>query len=264
MPKKSKKKFKPVQFDKNPEPKIKFSLKLLFWVWVLVMVAFFICYMVLANFTDAFIVVKNKNSNSNSGSVSEQLDESQQTANAVNPVPQSADKQGISYLSNCTFAGDILLAGVSDSGVSDNHIKCGPSYILTNIESSGLTVTDSNLYLMLGYTEIGEQSSDDLLIKYENVLKNFKTSFPNTSIYVMALPPVTDTNTKVLNSSIDEFNSNLLTLANNENVYYIDTNTILKSNTGYLSSEYSDGDSLNESAYDKIIDYLLSHTVISD
>lgn len=260
MPSKSKKKFKPVQFDKNSQPKIRLSIKLILWVWILILVAFFLCYITLANFTDTFIVTKNKKSHSNNQTVAEEQSESNQTSGNVNPVPQSANKQGSSYLSNCTFAGDAILGGLENSGVSKNHIKCGPSFILTNIENSGLTVTDKNLYLMLGYTEIGEQASDALLSKYSTVLSKIKENCPNTNIYIMALPPVADNNTTVLNSAIDDFNSKLLATANAQGVYYIDTNTILKSNSGSISSDYYDADGLTDKAYDKITDYILSHT----
>lgn len=263
MPNRSKKKFKPVQFDNEPKPKIRFSFKFIVWLWILIVAAFFVCYIVLANFTDAFIVTKNKKSNTqnNSADVSEPQGTDLSYDLYVNPVPQSANIQGSAYLSNCTFAGDMILSGLSNSGVSDTHIKCGPSYILTNILDSGISVTDKNLYLMLGYTELGEQPSDSLLTQYESVIKTFKENFPNTKIYIMALPPVTDTSTTVLNSSIDDFNSKLLTLADRYGFYYIDTNTILKNNTGYLSSNYFDSDGLTEAAYNKIVDHVLSHTV---
>ncbi len=262
MPSRSKKKFKPVQFDKNSQPKIRLSIRFILWVWILILVAFFLCYLILANFTDSFIVTKNKktNSNINNQTVAEEQSNSGQTSGNVNPVPQSANKQGNSYLSNCTFVGDAILSGLEKNGVSKNHIKCGPSFVLTNIENSGLTVTDKNLYLMLGYTEIGEQASDALLSKYSSVLSKIKESCPNTKIYIMALPPVADNNTTVLNSAIDDFNSKLLAVANAQDVYYIDTNTILKGNSGSLSSDYYDADGLTDKAYNKITDCILSHT----
>ena len=211
MPSKSKKKFKPVQFDKNSQPKIRLSIKFILWVWILILVAFFLCYIILANFTDTFIVTKNKKSHSNNQTVAEEQSESNQTSGNVNPVPQSANKQGSSYLSNCTFAGDAILGGLENSGVS-------------------------------------------------TVLSKIKENCPNTNIYIMALPPVADNNTTVLNSAIDDFNSKLLATANAQGVYYIDTNTILKSNSGSISSDYYDADGLTDKAYDKITDYILSHT----
>ena len=80
----------------------------------------------------------------------------------------------------------------------------------------------------------------------------------------MQLPPVRDdANATTGNGVINEFNTKLLTIANMQNVYCIDTNTALKGVDGALSDEYRDSStgSLTEAAYKAIADYILCHTV---
>ena len=80
----------------------------------------------------------------------------------------------------------------------------------------------------------------------------------------MQLPPVRDdANATIGNGQINEFNTKLLTIANMNNVYCIDTNTALKGVDGALSDEYRDSGTgaLTESAYKAIAGYILCHTV---
>jgi hypothetical protein len=221
--------------------------------------------MCVAAFTDSFISVSPKNStdiNELSAKVEEDTTKNENVSLLANPVPQTDDKMGSAYLTNCLFIGDSILSGLSEnSNVSSAHIKSGVSYILTNISADMEDFSSQNIYLMLGMTELEEQSADSLISTYDEVIRDFKVKYPDSDIYVLSLVPVSEDNMTLFNSTIDDFNSKLLSVANTESVHYVDINTALKDNAGYLSENYYESGSLNDAAYEKIIDYILYHTI---
>ena len=66
---------------------------------------------------------------------------------------------------------------------------------------------------------------------------------------------------QLLNSTIDKFNSLLLTIANDSNVYFVDTNTALKNNDSRLDKDKAeeDGIHLNAEGERILLDYVLCH-----
>ena len=116
---------------------------------------------------------------------------------------------------------------------------------------------------MLG-SDIGTSKMEDMISSYTEFVKNLRGYLTEADIYIMQLPPVRDdANATIGNGLINEFNTKLLTIANMNNVYCIDTNTALKGVDGALSDEYRDPSTgaLTESAYKAIADYILCHTV---
>lgn len=268
----AKRRFKPVQLEKSNAPKLRFSLKFILWVWIIIILGFFVTYLILSNFTDAFITGEKSELIAQTDDLAAvNQNESSTIApgnnGVINPVPENENKQGSTYFSNCLFVGDSILTGLSESGVNSKKISAGKSYILSNIADAGLTVNESNLYLMLGFTEIesGEISIQNMITKYDDVLRSIKSTSPTTEIYVMAIPPVPQNNVGTTNASIDDYNSALLQLCNSEGVNYIDTNTDFKDNAGNLAENYyeeSEDPNLDfsASAYNTLADIILSHT----
>ncbi|MGN1037132.1 MAG: hypothetical protein ACI4PX_05105, partial [Ruminococcus sp.] len=91
---------------------------------------------------------------------------------------------------------------------------------------------------------------------------NIKAGLPDTKIYIMQLPPVYTDSENLTNDIINDYNSRLIQLADSYSVYCIDTNTILKNNTGTLNEQYysSESDSLTAEAYSAVYEYILTHT----
>ena len=140
----------------------------------------------------------------------------------------------------------------------------------TRVESSYGTVTPYEIiklkkpgivYIMLG-SDIGVSSTDEMLENYSTLVNNIKGSLPDVKVYVMQLPPVIYDTETVTNDIINDFNNRLLDMCNKAGVYCIDTNTALKGESGTLSEEFWDYDtlSINQAAYDKICGYILTHT----
>ena len=263
-----KRKFKPIQF-KEPAPKIKFNFKFLLVLWILILVGFFVFYMA-ASLVDSSTVKSNKissiktisDNNEISSENSSNLSDGN-TSNISNPVPENKNKAGSAYLSRCIFIGNEILAKITiDDDIKSSKVLCDGTYNLNDIDIwKDHSFETDNIYLMLGFSEMETPSDSDLISRYEKVLNEVRSANKNSKIYVLSIPPVAAENTAPSNSSIDEFNSKLLNIANSIGVYYLDTNTFLKDNTGYISSEYIENDGLNNSAYYKIVDYIAGHTV---
>lgn len=200
----------------------------------------------------------------------------------VNPVPESAPK-GLSYLINeCNFVGDSLTVGLSSYGLlPEKNVIANVGMNVSKINTDTITTLDGdmtalealkknnpkNVYIMLGSNGISWLTNESMISEYGVFIDSVKEELPEAAIYIISIPPVTankeiDTNSPILNSDIDAYNSELLKLADNKGVYFVDLNTGLKGNDGKLASERSDGDGMHfkKSTYDIMLDYLLTHT----
>ena len=66
----------------------------------------------------------------------------------------------------------------------------------------------------------------------------------------------------ISNADINSFNEKLLDYANSNNMYYLDVNTYFKNENGMMPADLAENDGLHfkYSAYEKLSDYILSHT----
>lgn len=270
---------------KKNKPKIRFNICVMIIMFVLSFAGCFVLYMAAANmdenfFSDEFGTVVEESSgatepNPAEGSEAAETTESVQKPAAVNnPVPVSAAVD-ISYLDECCLVTDSTLLAMKDhtdfKDVIGNAALSAASVNSTKIESSYGTVTayetlkikkPMNVYIMLG-SDIGISSTDDMISAYMIFVSNLKASLPEMKIYIMQLPPAYADSETVTNAMIDEYNSRLLSLADSLGVYCIDTNLEMKKNEGSLKDEYwsEETGAMNESAYNFICGYILTHTV---
>ncbi len=203
-------------------------------------------------------------------------------AKLVNPVPESAPK-GLAYLVNdCNFVGDSLTVGLSSYGIlPEKNVLANIGMNVSKINTDTVTTPDGdmtvlealkknepkNVYIMLGSNGIAWLTNEKMISEYSVFIDSIKEELPETAIYIISIPPVTanketDSKAPILNSDIDAYNSELLKLADDKGVYFVDLNTALKGNDGKLASERSDGDGMHfkKSTYDIMLDYLLTHT----
>ena len=224
---------------------------------------------------------KNDNSPSDSAPVDNNVSESEEDADTnatdkiTNPIAQSEAKSA-DYLSSCclvTASTLIDMAKYTDlkdvigsselNAAGCNTIAIESSYGTKSAYEVLQTKKPEIIYIMLG-SDIGTSKMEDMISSYTEFVKNLRGYLTDADIYIMQLPPVhDDANATINNSIINEFNTKLLTIANMNNVYCIDTNTALKGVDGALSDEYRDSATgeLTESAYKAIADYILCHTV---
>ena len=124
-----------------------------------------------------------------------------------------------------------------------------------------------NIYIMLGSNGIAWLSVSDMISYYSEFVDSVKQNLPDSNIYILSIPPVTAARESaeeepILNSDIDKYNSELLKMADEKKIYYVDINTALKGNDGKFPEENAaeDGMHFKKTTYSIMLDYILSHT----
>lgn len=269
---------------KRGRPKIRFSIWGLIFIFMLSFLGCFIIYMVAANMNqnfweeefDKIVVEGNSNKDSDNDIKAESSEvQNENTQNRIaNPIQQSQAKDN-SYLDSCCLVTDSLLLGIEKytdlkdvignenlNAVSCNTVTIESPYGNKTAYEILQAKKPEKIYIMLG-SDIGTSEIDDMVSNYTEFVKNVRGYLPSTDIYILQLPPVLESNEKVNNNLINEYNTKLLTIANMTGVYCLDINTALKSVDGSISEEYIDSttNAFTEKAFKKITDYILCHTV---
>lgn len=195
-----------------------------------------------------------------------------------NPVPESAP-QSPDYLTKCAFLGETNIYNLGQNHLLQPYcVYASEKLRLTNYTKeyvmlegttirilSAINSASCPIYLMFGTESLSSQAADETAYLFSLLLSSVKAQAPETKIYVMSIPPVTtaaeQTETPLLNSVIDDYNSRLLELANEEDVYFIDINTALKNNDGKLDPTFAeeDGIHLNLEGGKVLLNYVLNH-----
>lgn len=270
---------------KRGRPKVRFSFWGLIVIFLLSFATCFILYMVAANFNENFfsdefenVVVEDKTPAETNNAGSDGSADTEQTAqqggsSVTNPIGQSQPKDA-SYLGSCCLVTDNTLIDMGKyTGLTDiigsgelgaancNTYTMETSYGTKTAYEILQTKKPETVYIMLG-DDIGTSSVDDMISNYTEFVKNVRGYLTDADIYIMQLPPAGEGST-IDNGVINEFNTKLLTVANTNNVYCIDTNTALKGVDGNISKKFIDSETgaLAEKAYKTIADYVLCHTV---
>lgn len=211
--------------------------------------------------------------------------ESEAVPKKVNPVPESASA-GEEYLQKAAFLGERNIHMLGESGLLGGlNVYASDTLTLDNYTSEYVTVTDPErgeqttikivsamnsascpIYLCFGTESLAVRKADEAADQFSVLLGAVRAAAPETDIFILAIPPVTAAaeNAKegaILNETIDTYNSLLLNLANQTNVYFVDTNTALKNNEGKLDPALAleDGIHLNAEAGKIFLNYVLTH-----
>lgn len=275
-------------------PIIRFRFKVVFIIFLIITAVCFFIYMTGTNFGEeeegSFTATwqehsveketgekptEKKNDNSKPSETNKEKE------NIKNPVPESAAMTP-TYFSKCVFVGDSITVGLSDYQVVPmqsviaeigmniekiNTEKMQTAYGETTVLDALIQAAPENIYIMLGSNGIAWLSLDEMIEEYSEFTDGIKEALPDTNIYILSIPPVTEKREKaenpILNSSIDEYNSKLLKLADDNGYYYVDINSDLKGEDGKFPEEDAadDGMHFNKATYDKMINYILSHVV---
>ena len=198
------------------------------------------------------------------------------------PVPESP-KVGIEYFSDAVFIGDSRTEGLAINNslyskttvYTEKGLKVDTIFTDKVINKDGKKVTImealektkfSKVYIMLGINETGWKYNNLFIQKYTEIIDQIKKINPEAVIYLQSVLPVSQkvsTEHQYLkNSKINEYNSLIQKMANEENVYYIDVNTAISDSSGNLPEEAAtDGIHLNKTYCAKWLEYLETHTV---
>lgn len=283
--------------SKKPK-RVRYHFSLVFFAAVLIFGFFFYKYMknstledVLSEDRNIYVPAMSDNKENDDNA---ETDKSEDTADSnnetgaetadgeiINPVPESeaADK---SYLDSCVFIGDSLTLGMSSYGVvpassvyasvsmnvskAETELVDTPYGRMTALEALKQSMPE-NIYIMLGSHGAAWMSASEMFVDYTSFIKKVKAASPDSRIFIVSVPPVTagreeSKESPVLNKDLDSYNEKLFTYANENDFYYLDINTFLKDENGALSKQDAENDGMHfkYSTYEKLIEYVLTHT----
>jgi lysophospholipase L1-like esterase len=122
------------------------------------------------------------------------------------------------------------------------------------------------IYISYGINGLSYTDEDTYKQSYEDLVDDVIQQCPDSKIVLQSIWPVREgyaATADILNSRVDYYNEFLYAMAEEKGIYYLDTESVLKDDEGAMNTIYNSGDGLhyNESAYEVIFSYLLSHTV---
>ena len=191
----------------------------------------------------------------------------------TNPVASSA-AQDVSYLDSCMLISGKGLLGMKNvtslKNVFGNDTLNAYNCNSTKVETASGVVSISeavgllkpaNVYIMLEFDP--SVAIEESISSYVSLISAIHTASPDVGIYVMEQPPVLNDTETVSNEIINNYNSQLLSMADRLGVYYLSSGLDLKSAAGALDEQYwsAETGTLTDAAFQLIVGYILSHTV---
>lgn len=199
-----------------------------------------------------------------------------------NPVGES-EAVDDSYFDDCIFVGDSITYGLgSYNKISAKNVYASVGMNISKIDTTTvetefgeMTVIEAlklkkpqYVYIMLGSNGIYWLSNDAMIKMYSSFIDEIKAELPQTEIIVLSIPPVTAdrevaSESPIKNSDIDSYNDELLKMANDKNVHFVDTHSCLVNSEGKLDTDMAAGDGYHFQAdtYDIFLNYIKTHTV---
>lgn len=200
-----------------------------------------------------------------------------------NPVPESGPADD-DFFADAVFVGDSRTEGFKlYSGLKTANILAAKSISVVNIYSEDVinsgngdyvSIIDalsrqvySKVYIMLGINELG-YGIDRFIELYSALIDNIREIQPDADIYIQAIIPVSkekaETNTIYTNDRICHFNEELLRLAAQKELFFIDTYNAFLDEEGFLPEDASfDGVHLYKDYCVRWLEYLKTHTAVS-
>ncbi len=208
-------------------------------------------------------------------------------------LPETPDA-GIAYQDSLTFVGDSLTAHLVSRGVlsggtattqvwrtesnmlnlkpgitSQEIVFPGPGIkvgtLMTVAEAAALT-KPKILVVTLG-TDWGVayfDKKEDFIDCYADFIRSIQVASPLTTVVLQSIFPVTETCKVLTNAQIDRANEWVKETATLTGCYYLDTQSVLKDENGYLKNEFCnsyDGIHLGVEGYEAILMYIRTHAV---
>ena len=196
------------------------------------------------------------------------------------PVPLSEPVDD-SYFDDAVFIGDSRTEGlITNTGLSNTTAYTYKGVMVDTVFTKPVirrgenrvsvmdalkTTSFSKIYIMFGINENGWPYNDVFIHKYEEIIDAVREINPDAVIYVQEIMPVTNqvsaTHSYIRNGKIAEFNRLLRQMAQEKQVYFIDTASAVAASDGSLPADAAfDGIHLKKDYCKKWLDYLKSHT----
>ena len=175
-----------------------------------------------------------------------------------------------SYFADAVFFGDSLTLAHSMNSSLPAQFVAQTSLNTMTMNSSGLADQllgkegITKYYLMIGINEIHYTAVDDYIRRYGEFVDRLKEEHPDAVVYIASLLPIekrVDGN-PVRKSSIDAANERLLELSKEKECYYLDINSYIAEEDGYLEDgTAADGIHFYGATHAEWDDYLKTHAV---
>lgn len=203
-------------------------------------------------------------------------------------VPETAPAPE-GYFDDALFIGDSISEGIKNTGVIPvnqiianknvglNSVVAGDAvYYTKGTEPKTLfqAIQDLNpnpgkLYVLLGVNGMPGFDNEPHIQYYYQLIDQLKAAYPNAIIYAVSVTPmaeVSDYSRKFTQAKIDDFNSLIQKMAEEKSIYYLDVQSVLKNEKGYLVQEYAPTDGLHmvRKGHEIMFDYYQHHVVLPD
>lgn len=202
------------------------------------------------------------------------------TGTIATPTNKEFTSADIGYLDDALFIGDSRTVGLQEySDITNADFFCTVGMNVFKIYNETATVdgvsTDikallgskkyGKVYIMLGINELG-YNRNTAFNKYKELVDTVLSYQPDAIIFIQANIHVgAERSAKdriINNTGINEFNTMLMSLENNQNIFYIDVNPMYDDESGNLSTTYSsDGIHLYAKYFSIWKDFILSKAI---
>lgn len=185
----------------------------------------------------------------------------------------------IDYFDDALFVGDSRTVGLRNYTELADHADflCETSLTISKVFTSDfkgkgtleqflLNKEYGKIYIMVGVNELGVGTTEDFLNDYVATIERIQELEPEAKIIIQAIMNIDrerSTEDKVFNNTnILGRNHAIATLADNENIFYIDVNEAVTDEDGYLRDDLR-GDHLHLKGASNIVwvEFLLKHGV---
>lgn len=201
-----------------------------------------------------------------------------------NPVPGNEIVES-GWFSDAMFIGDSRMKGIMNNAEAGGWFTPGRDLSLVGLTVSNIytefvtvdgqtvTVADgikmagsfTKCYILLGINELGWGSSERFMECYKELVELVKTSHPEAQIYIIGNMPLGDNAVEsgewLTNENVVRFNGYIQQVAAEEQVYYIDAYSFLQVDGKLPADAANDGIHVQPEICQKLVEYLMSHTV---
>lgn len=196
-------------------------------------------------------------------------------------VPESEEVDD-SFFDDAVFIGNSQVDGIRIYKAMGNMTVYAGKGIMANTiftkkvireKNDKITIIDAlkqktfgKIYIMLGANELGWAYSEVFVEKYSEVIDKIKQLQPNADIYINTIIPVSKNRSRkdniYNNINIDKFNKLIKKIAEEKEVYFINTKKVFGTDDGCLPEEAgTDGIHFYGTYYKDWFNYLKKHTI---
>lgn len=187
------------------------------------------------------------------------------------------------YFSDAVFIGDSRTVGISEySGIENATFLCKTSLSIYDYTKPKIIYKDKKtsiqevlqkekfgkIYLMVGINECSYGTAESFYELYREVVEDIRRLQPEALIFIQGNLLVTqsksDSNTGITNENIASRNNLIATLANQQDIFYIDINESSLCEDGSLVAEYTwDQVHIKAQYYAVWKNFLLEHAIVT-